>query len=169
MFRKALDDEELLPQNIVHKDKKFTYKLTDEDKVTLDIDNHNIMEYNYLDENFRQEGDKVPYFRSDLTINGEEIIKIESEMVEWAEHTLLHKVNEARKDKAVESIAIDELEAKTAIAQEYVDFLMRLVKDNERLKSLEIKNINCLDEPLDKGLLERVAKKTDEIIIGPMP
>ena len=90
-------------------------------------------------------------------------------MVEWAEHTLLHKVNEARKDKAVESIAIDELEAKTAIAQEYVDFLMRLVKDNERLKSLEIKNINCLDEPLDKGLLERVAKKTDEIIIGPMP
>ena len=52
MFRKALDDEQLMPQNIVHKEKKFTFKLTDEEKVTLEVDEHSIMEYNYLDENF---------------------------------------------------------------------------------------------------------------------
>ena len=54
MFRKALDDEQLMPQNIVHKEKKFTFKLTDEEKVTLEVDEHSIMEYNYLDENFSQ-------------------------------------------------------------------------------------------------------------------
>ena len=52
MFRKALEDGQVLPHNIVHKDKKFTFKYTDDEKVTLDVEDHNIMEYNYLDENF---------------------------------------------------------------------------------------------------------------------
>ena len=37
LFRKALDDEELLPHNVVHQKKKFTFRLTEEQKVTLDI------------------------------------------------------------------------------------------------------------------------------------
>ena len=90
-------------------------------------------------------------------------------MVEWAEHTLRHKVNEVKKDTAVESIIVGELEASTANAQEYIDFLLRLLEDDERLKSLEIKNIHGLDEPLNKDLLERVAKKTDSFKIGSMP
>ena len=52
MYRKAIDEGQLLPQHIVHKDKKFIFKLTDDEKVTLDIEDHNIMEYNYLNENF---------------------------------------------------------------------------------------------------------------------
>ena len=64
MFRKSLDDEQVLPHNIVHKEKKFTLKLTDEEKVTLNVENHSIAEYNYLDEKFRQENEVVPYFRS---------------------------------------------------------------------------------------------------------
>ena len=48
---------------------------------------------------------------------------MDSEMVEWAEHTLVHKINEYKKDSAVKTIVIDELEAKTSIAQEYIDFL----------------------------------------------
>ena len=54
MFRKALDDEELLPHNIAHQKKKFTFRLTEEQKVTLDIETHNITKYNYLDENFSE-------------------------------------------------------------------------------------------------------------------
>ena len=53
LSRKAFD-EDLLPHNIIHKDKKFTFKKTEEEKVTLDIENHNIMQYNYLDENFSE-------------------------------------------------------------------------------------------------------------------
>ena len=90
-------------------------------------------------------------------------------MVEWAEHALLHKINEIKKDSSVQSIEINELEANTAIAQEFIDFLLRLVKDNERLESLVISNIHGLDKPLDKGLFERVATKTDNITIGAMP
>ena len=120
MFSKSLDDGQVLPHNIVHKMKKFTFRLTDEEKVTLDVEDHNIMDYNYLDENFSlsfflfslitiltqsdnlivhnfscfdcvgQEDDMIPYFRSQLSINGDEIMNIESEMVEWAEHTLLY-------------------------------------------------------------------------------
>ena len=52
MFRKTLEDQELLPHNIVHEKKKFTFRLTEDQKVTLDIQTHNIAKYNYLDENF---------------------------------------------------------------------------------------------------------------------
>ena len=90
-------------------------------------------------------------------------------MVEWAEHTLLHKINEIKKEHPVESIVVTQLEANTAIAQEFLDFLMRLVKDGERLKSLYIGYFHDLDEPLDKGLFERIAKKTDHFHIDRMP
>ena len=43
------------------------------------------------------------------------------------------------------------------------------MKDDERLKSLEIKKFHGFNEPLDKRLLNRVSKKTNSIIIGPMP
>ena len=56
-----------------------------------------------------------------------------SENIEWAEHTLLHQVNEAKKDRPVRRIVVGELDAMTPIAQEFLDFLQRLIKDGELL------------------------------------
>ena len=62
----------------------------------------------------------------------------------------------------MESIEIEELEASTAIAQELIDFLLRLVNEDKRLRKLSIQNLTGLDHPIDKGLFARVAKRTDQ-------
>ena len=73
------------------------------------------------------------------------LTKMTTGQVEWAEHLLSHEVNEVKKDKPVETIAIRKLEAKTAIAQELIDFFQRLLKEDDQLKSLEISNFQGLD------------------------
>ena len=45
---------------------------------------------------------------------------------------------------------------------------MRLLKEGESLKSLEFGNFQGLEQPLDKGLLERVATKTESFAIHTM-
>ena len=49
---KAIDDPGLFPQPFTYEGKKVVYRLTEEEKVTLDIDQCNILTYAYLDPNF---------------------------------------------------------------------------------------------------------------------
>ena len=43
------------------------------------------------------------------------------------------------------------------------------MKEDARLKSLQLKNFRNLDQPIDRCLLERVATKLDSFTLGAMP
>ena len=111
----------------------------------------------------------MPYLRGQLFINRKQIIEMTSEQVEWDEYTLLHQIIHEKKDKPHETIVVQNLEAETPIAQEFLDFLQRLPTHLERLKRFELRNFRGLYQPLDKGLFERVSDKTDNFTIGAMP
>ena len=53
MTGKTLEDPNVLPNTIVHKNHKFMWKLnTEEDKIEMDADNKPIGTYQFLDERF---------------------------------------------------------------------------------------------------------------------
>ena len=58
-----------------------------------------------------------------MIINSKEVMSQSSEKEEWAEHTILHKVNQVKEDSPVLTIAVEGLDATTPIAMEFIDFL----------------------------------------------
>ena len=62
---------------------------------------------------------------ADLKLNGKQILSIDDPAIEWFEPEIQLKINRILQGQDVESIELNGLDATSAVAQEFIDFLMR--------------------------------------------
>lgn len=69
-------------------------------------------------------------------------------------------VNRILQDKEIFKIDLQDLDASSEVAQEYIDFLFRQKYKDDVLNSIILRNFSGMDQPFDSQLLMKVAGKS---------